>query len=55
MPKYGLDDTPETVPFIYACEGVRIDLRDCLVKSDCVTKVGVPFYVVIMSNRQHSV
>ncbi|KAL5011395.1 hypothetical protein ScPMuIL_009946 [Solemya velum] len=41
MPKYGLEDTVEesgkTKP---ACHGVKEDLKECLLKSDCVTKLG---------------
>ena len=39
MPKYGLEDTVEDTSSKLACMGLRDDLRDCLLKSDCVKKV----------------
>lgn len=39
MPKYGLEDTVEDTKPKLACMGLRDDLRDCLLKSDCVKKV----------------
>ncbi|KAK7486988.1 hypothetical protein BaRGS_00021804 [Batillaria attramentaria] len=40
MPKYGLEDTEEDTKPKLACSGLRDDLRDCLLKSDCVRKNG---------------
>ena len=40
MPKYGLEDTPEDTKPKRACEGLRQDLKECLLWSDCVRKVS---------------
>jgi hypothetical protein len=39
MPKYSYDDTPENAQPKPACWGLREDLKECLLKSDCVKKV----------------
>jgi len=40
MPKYGLEDTPEDVKASNkrSCAGLRDDLLECLLASDCVRK-----------------
>lgn len=39
MPTYSVDDVPETDEPRTACAGLREDLKQCLVDSDCVRKV----------------
>lgn len=41
MPKYGLDELADDSKPKPACSGIREDLRDCLLKSDCVVKVSL--------------
>ncbi|KAL8585664.1 hypothetical protein ACOMHN_053162 [Nucella lapillus] len=40
MPKYGTEDTVEDTKPKLACSGLRDDLKECLLKSDCVRKDG---------------
>ncbi len=49
MPKYSPDDTIEELEKKpkAACGGLREDLKQCLIDSDCVRKVGSNMKVLI--------
>lgn len=53
MPKYGVDQDGNPLPEVekIPCQGIRIDLKDCLLATDCCQKVRFFFGLILFKHR----